>query len=115
MGNLDLKSGVHVPNRAILECQTGSKAKSNPFLGRWNAGGRGSGSNPKNWIGHVIWNALSRCSKTLLELNQVCAGRLQCVAKVRGRFVEVVTQGALTRWRCSSSELLPPVPSPGEN
>jgi hypothetical protein len=47
IGNWDWKSGVQVPNRAILERETGSNAKSNPFLGRWNAGGRGSRSNPK--------------------------------------------------------------------
>jgi hypothetical protein len=41
IGNLDWKSGVHVPIWAILERETGSNAKSNPYFGRWNAGGRG--------------------------------------------------------------------------
>jgi hypothetical protein len=31
IGNLDWKSGVHVPNRAVLERETGSNAKSNLF------------------------------------------------------------------------------------
>jgi hypothetical protein len=57
IGNLDWNSGIHVPNRAILERETGSNAKSNPYLGRWNVGGTVSRSNPKNWIGHLIWNA----------------------------------------------------------
>jgi hypothetical protein len=64
IGNLDWKSGVHVPNRAILERETGSNAKSNPFLGRWNAGGRGSRSNPKK----LDWTRdLERPVETLLH------------------------------------------------
>jgi hypothetical protein len=47
IGNLDWNSGIHVPNLAILERETGSNAKSSPFLGRWNVGGRGSRSNQK--------------------------------------------------------------------
>jgi hypothetical protein len=43
----DWISGVQVLNRAILERETCSSAKSNPLLGRWNAGGTGSRSNPK--------------------------------------------------------------------
>jgi hypothetical protein len=49
IGNLDWKSGVHVPIRAILERETGSNAKSNPYFGRWNAGGRGPIQKKMDW------------------------------------------------------------------
>jgi hypothetical protein len=68
-GNLVWDSGVHVRNRANLEREAGSNAKSNPFLGRWNVRGRNSRSYPQKCIGHVIWNARWRWSNkyTLFE------------------------------------------------
>jgi hypothetical protein len=50
IGNLDWNSGVHVPNLEILEHETGSNAKSNPFLGSWNVGGVRDPIQ-KNWNG----------------------------------------------------------------
>jgi hypothetical protein len=74
IGNLDWNAGVHVPNQANLERETGSNAKSNPFLGRWNVGGRGLRSNPKKRIGHMIWKARWRCSFRLIFQSISTAG-----------------------------------------
>jgi hypothetical protein len=64
---MDENSGVHVPNRSNLERETGSNAKSNPFLGRWNVGGRGSRSNPF----FLDWTRdLERPVEMLLDANE---------------------------------------------
>jgi hypothetical protein len=84
VGKLDWKSGVHVPNRAILERETSSNAKSNPFLGRSNAGGRSSRSNPKK----LDWTCdLERRVEMLIgvgtkHLSQVCTKYLVFASRV---------------------------------